>query len=61
MSSVTTINVPAMKSDNPKFYQLYMTNLLERGYTAYHREQKPVPFIHFPVKAKAVPETLRKK
>ncbi len=60
MSLVTSINVPAMKSDNRKFYQIYKTNLLELGYMAYHKELKPVPFIDFPVGDKPTPEPLRK-
>ncbi len=61
MSSVTTINVPAAKRDNPKFYHLYRTNLLERGYMAFHRELKTVPFIDFPRGYKSIPKALRKK
>ncbi|MCP4344084.1 MAG: hypothetical protein GY795_00985 [Desulfobacterales bacterium] len=61
MSSITTINVPAMRSDNRKFYQIYKTNLLELGYMAYHKELKTVPFIHFPVGEKPIPEPIRKK
>ncbi len=60
MSSVTSINVPVMKRDNPKFYQLYTTNLLERGYQAFHSELKPVPFVHFPAGFKSIPKPIRK-
>ncbi len=49
LSSVTAINVPAMKSDNRMFCQLYTTNLLERTYMVYHKELQPVPFIDFDV------------
>ncbi len=55
LSSVTTINVPAMKSDNRMFYQIYVTNLLEKGYMVYHKELKPVPFIPYPIEDKSNP------
>ncbi len=57
LPSVTTINVPAMKSDNRMFSQIYMTNLLEKGYLVYHGELKPVPFIRFD---KPISKPLRK-
>ncbi len=61
LAAVTTLNIPAMRSDNLKFYKVYKVNLMERGYMAYHSELKPIPFIHFPAGDKPFPKSKKRE